>query len=59
MTIAEAEGQLDEWRRNDERRDLLVRAAREAGMEITAISAHSGLSRPTVYKILGVGPGGK
>jgi lambda repressor-like predicted transcriptional regulator len=52
MTIEEAAGQLDDWRRNNQRRDLLVRAAKDAGMAIAQISVHSGLTRQTVYNIL-------
>lgn len=59
MTRNEAIGQLDEWRRNTERRDLLVQAARDAGLNIKEISVHAGLTRPTVYKILRLAPTGK
>lgn len=57
MTKTEAEGQLDDWRRNFERRDLLVRAAKDAGMSISEIAVRSGITRPTVYGILGLKAG--
>jgi hypothetical protein len=52
MTLDEAIEQLDEWHRNDERRDLLVLVAKGAGATITQISSHTGLTRQTVYNIL-------
>ena len=38
-------------------RDRLVRTARESGISIRGISQKSGLSRTTVYRILGQEPG--
>ena len=56
--LADAIDALKAWKREGDehaaRRDELVRAAREAGLSIYAIGGLSGLSRTTVYKILGV-----
>lgn len=58
MGFAEATADLENWkRRADElsaERDPLVRAAYEAGVTINGISRLSGLSRTTIYKILGL-----
>lgn len=61
MGTAEAEQALTEWKRradeNAAERDALIRAAHAAGSSITRIRHLSGLSRTTVYKILGLGEG--
>lgn len=58
-TESEADAQMDEWRRAFERRDLIVRESRAAGRNVRQIALHMGLSRDTVYKILGEVPSGK
>lgn len=55
MGQIEAEQALAEWKRNADRRDELVRAAHAADVPIYRISRITGLSRTTVYKILGIG----
>ena len=45
--------ELAAWKRNDDQRDGLVRAADAAGIPIREISQLSGLSRTTIYRILG------
>jgi len=58
MGPAEAEAALTDWKRRIEianaERDRLILAAREAGVSIHRISQLSGISRTTVYKILGL-----
>jgi transcriptional regulator of acetoin/glycerol metabolism len=58
MAVAEAEAALADWKRRIEsanaERDGLIRAAHEAGVNIRRISLLSGLSRSTVYKVLGL-----
>jgi DNA invertase Pin-like site-specific DNA recombinase len=58
MGLAEAALDLEIWKRDGDdhakRRDPLVRAAYESGITIKGISDLSGLSRTTVYKILGL-----
>jgi transcriptional regulator of acetoin/glycerol metabolism len=58
MATAEAEAALADWKRRVEtanaERDGLIRAAHEAGVNIRRISQLSGVSRTTVYKILGL-----
>jgi transcriptional regulator of acetoin/glycerol metabolism len=54
MEIAEAEQALAGWKQNADRRDELIRAAYAAGVNIRRIGQLSGLSRNTVYKILGM-----
>lgn len=57
------EEMLQDWKlragRIDDERDGLVRAANRAGVAIKRISELSGLSRTTVYKILGIQEGGQ
>ena len=48
---------LADWKYHVGQRDDLVRAAHEASIQIKEISQLSGLSRTTVYKILGLAPG--
>jgi transcriptional regulator of acetoin/glycerol metabolism len=59
MGTAEAEQALTEWKRRTEglaaERNELIRAAHAAGVSITRINELTGLSRVTVYKILGLG----
>ncbi len=57
MTADEAREALAGWKRNADQRDALVRAAHEAGIQIKEIGQLSGLSRTTVYRILGLEPG--
>jgi hypothetical protein len=61
MGVAEAAEDLRNWKlRADEldtERDPLVRAAHAAGISVQGISSISGLSRTTVYKILGMPEG--
>ena len=45
---------LAAWKRNDDERDGLVRAANAAAIPIREISQLSGLSRTTIYRILGL-----
>lgn len=54
MGTAEAEQALTEWKRNADRRDEIIRTAHAAGVNIRRISELSGVSRTTVYKILGL-----
>ena len=58
MATAEAEAALADWRRRidsaNAERDSLIRAAHEAGVNIRRISQLSGVSRTTVYKVLGL-----
>lgn len=54
-TPEQAEAALTEWRTQTsvERRDQLVRWAHyEAGLNINKIHTLSGISRPTIYRIL-------
>ncbi len=57
------EEMLQDWKlragRVDDERDGLVRAASRAGLTIKRISELSGLSRTTIYKILGMQEGGQ
>jgi transcriptional regulator of acetoin/glycerol metabolism len=58
VATAEAEAALADWRQRIEsanaERDGLIRAAHEAGVNIRRISLLSGISRSTVYKVLGL-----
>ena len=45
---------LADWKANAGRRDELVRTAHGAGIQIKEIGQLSGLSRTTVYRILGL-----
>jgi len=58
MATAEAEAALADWKRRidaaNAERDRLIRAAHEAGVNIRRISLLSGVSRTTVYKVLGL-----
>ena len=55
MTPDEIRQSLAGWKkRTNAERDRLVRAARAAGIQIKEISDLTGLSRTTVYKILGL-----
>jgi hypothetical protein len=58
MGPAEAAGELREWKlRSDQldaERDPLIRAAYAAGIPVQRIHQISGLSRTTIYKILGL-----
>ena len=60
-SAAEAETALAEWKHrgeeHDAERDPLVRAAREAGLNINRIHKLSGVSRTTIYQILGLAAG--
>jgi transcriptional regulator of acetoin/glycerol metabolism len=53
----EAARDLEQWAIRDEKhqlqRDQLVRAAAAAGVNVRQIALKSGLSRTTVYKIIG------
>jgi transcriptional regulator of acetoin/glycerol metabolism len=46
--------ELAEWRRSSDRRDTLVKMAHRAEIQIKEISQITGLSRTTIYKILGL-----
>jgi transposase len=46
------------WKRNNDERDRLVRLAHEADIPIREISQITGISRTTIYRILGLEPGG-
>lgn len=60
MTPDEIRQALAGWkRRTVSERDQLVRLAHESGFQIAEISRLSGLSRTTVYKILGLTEGGQ
>lgn len=48
---------LADWKYHKDQRDELVMAAHEADIQIAEISQLTGLSRTTVYKILGLEPG--
>ena len=48
---------LAEWKRTYADRDRLVRLAHEASFPIREISQLSGLSRTTIYQILGLDAG--
>jgi hypothetical protein len=58
MTRHPDEGEIRAWlvafRQGQEGRDRLVRMANEAGIPIREISQLSGISRTTIYKILGL-----
>ena len=58
MDSTEAEAALTDWKRridsDNAERDGLIRAAHEADVNIRRISQISGVSRTTVYKILGL-----
>ena len=58
MNRADAEQALTEWKQRTDaaaaERDRIIRAAHAAGVSITRISRLTGLSRVTIYKILGV-----
>jgi len=58
MGTADAEQALTEWKHRADtvaaERDGVVRAAHAAGVSIYRISQITGLSRTTVYKILGL-----
>jgi DNA invertase Pin-like site-specific DNA recombinase len=55
LTPGEIREALADWKYHAGRRDELVRAAYAAGIPVTEIHELTGLSRMTVYKILGVG----
>ena len=63
MNAEEAETALAEWKRRIDRdaseRDGLIRAAHEAGVNIRQIHLRSGVSRSTIYRVLGVDAGGE
>lgn len=63
VNAAEAEAALAEWKRRTDRnaseRDGLIRAAHEAGLNIRQIHLVSGVSRTTVYRVLGLDAGGE
>lgn len=52
MTPEQAERELTEWRRVNDRRDALVHAARNAGLTKHRIHVLSGIHRNTIDKIL-------
>lgn len=56
--VAKTETALTEWKRqgeeHDAERDPLVRAAHQAGLNVHRIYKLSGVSRTTIYKILGL-----
>ena len=54
MTPDEIREALAGWKRNADRRDELVRAAHEASFQVKEISQLTGLSRTTIYRILGI-----
>jgi len=58
MGPAEAETALTDWKRRidsaNAERDGLIRDAHDAGVNIRRISQLSGVSRTTVYKVLGL-----
>lgn len=58
VKAVEAEAALADWKRRTDsanaERDGLIRAAHESGVNIRRISQLSGLSRTTVYKVLGL-----
>src|SRR5215469_6372634 len=60
-SAAEAETALAEWKsrgeEHDAERDPLVRAAHKAGLNINRIHKLSGVSRTTIYQILGLAAG--
>jgi transcriptional regulator of acetoin/glycerol metabolism len=46
--------ELAGWRRSTDRRDMLVKMAYQAAIQIKEISQITGLSRTTIYRILGL-----
>ena len=58
MGAEEVRQALAVWKRNLDQRDELVRLAHEAAVQIKEISQLTGLSRTTIYKILGETAGG-
>lgn len=60
-SAVEAETALAEWKRrgeeHDAERDPLVRTAHKAGLNINRIHKLSGVSRTTIYQILGLAAG--
>lgn len=58
MGTADAEQALADWKHRTDtaaaERDSIVRAAHAAGVSINRISQITGLSRTTIYKILGM-----
>jgi hypothetical protein len=63
MNAAEAKAALAEWKRRSDQdareRDTLIRVAYEAGVNIRQIHLESGVSRTTIYRVLGVDAGGE
>lgn len=63
MELIDAAGALEDWKAQGDKlsaeRDGLVRSAYQAGISVAGISGLSGLSRTTVYKILGIQEGGQ
>jgi transcriptional regulator of acetoin/glycerol metabolism len=63
VNAEEAEAALAEWKRRSDQdareRDSLIRAAHEAGVNIRRIHLISGVSRSTVYRVLGMSAGGE
>lgn len=61
METAGAEAALADWKRRmdsaNAERNGLIRAAYEVGVNIRRISQLSGVSRTTVYKVLGLDQG--
>ncbi len=57
MEIGEARAALADWKRTADRRDEILRGAYRAGVTVTEISQITGVSRTTIYKILGLEPG--
>ena len=62
-SVGEAETALAEWKsrgeEHDAERDPLVRAAHKAGLNINRIHKLSGVSRTTIYQILGPAGGSR
>ena len=58
MDARDARAALAEWKRRTDRaaseRDGLIRVAYEAGVNVRQIHQESGVSRTTIYKVLGM-----
>jgi transcriptional regulator of acetoin/glycerol metabolism len=70
VNAKEAEAALAEWKRRSDKdarereslieaRDGLIKAAHEAGVNIRRMHLITGVSRSTIYRVLGVGAGGE
>ena len=63
MDARDARAALAEWKRRTDRaaseRDGLIRVAYEAGVNVRQIHQESGVSRTTIYTVLGMDAGGE